>query len=56
MKKEEKVLIICICFLASYLFATSNILGAEEEQLIPLLMRSKGINVENARMIGGVNP
>ena len=48
MKKEEKVLIICICFLASYLFATSNILGAEEEQLIPLLMRSKGINVENA--------
>ncbi len=35
-------------FLASYLFATSNILGAEEEQLIPLLMRSKGINVENA--------
>jgi hypothetical protein len=48
MKNEEKVLIICICFLASYLFATSNILGAEEEQLIPLLMRSKGINVENA--------
>jgi hypothetical protein len=48
MKNEEKVLIVCICFLASYLFATSNILGAEEEQLIPLLMRSKGINVENA--------
>jgi len=47
MKNEEKVLIVCICFLASYLFATSNILGAEEEQLIPLLMRSKGINVEN---------
>jgi hypothetical protein len=48
MKNEGKVLIVCICFLASYLFATSNILGAEEEQLIPLLMRSKGINVENA--------
>ena len=48
MKNEEKVLIVCICFLASSLFTTSTILGAEEEQLIPLLMRSKEINVENA--------
>ena len=48
MKKKEKVLIVCICFLASCLFATSNIMGAEEEQLIPLLMRSKEIDLENA--------
>ena len=48
MKNERKVLVVCICFLASYLFSTSNILGTEEEQLIPLLMRSKGINVQNA--------
>ena len=46
MKNEERVLIVCICFLVSYLCATSNIRG--EEQLIPLLMRSKEISVENA--------
>jgi hypothetical protein len=46
MKNEERVLIVCICFLVSYLCATSNIRG--EEQLTPLLMRSKEINVENA--------
>ncbi len=48
MKNGEKFFIVCICFLAPSLFTTSTILGAEEEQLIPLLMRSKGINVENA--------
>ncbi len=46
MKKDERVLIVCICFLVSYLCATSNIRG--EEQLTPLLMRSKGINLEDA--------
>ncbi len=51
MKNKGKVLIVCICFLASCLFATTNILAAEEEQLIPLLMRSKGIDLENAREI-----
>ncbi len=48
MKNKGKVLIVCICSLASCLFATTNILAAEEEQLIPLLMRSKGIDLENA--------
>ena len=48
MKNKGKVLIVCIFFLASYLFAISNIRGAEEEQLIPLLMRSKEIDLENA--------